>query len=434
MRIQLLSCAAVAALFALAPSADAQGQVGGSSPSTGQRLRALGYVDVGQAKAPKPAKAAQRKSQASPVALDDLETIIRELETGRAALERIGEMKQANQMAKLIEKAKAKYEAAESKKRGAERQMGFDVSARSMEAVDMSDLGVRLRAVAVAREFYKEAEWGTATRQLGALLECGKLIEAGADGGKIMEAYAGAPGIDERIELLDRAAAGLKEGGQMRRAMLCAALSKWYVGKRDTIVAPGAEEPPMRQLGGVAQEEARQPRPLSLEKRADRIDIIGFARDAHLSGGSREAADKLGGLMRYGMLQERGASDEELAGAVPQDVTMPQLVEYMRQAIPVLSKSGKEAKARACEALVDFYVKRDGMAGAGSIDRGPSDRGPSTGTFRFEAQPPAPSAPSSTGRSPRNGDSMEARIDALQRQIEELRRAVAEMRGGQRRR
>lgn len=432
MRTQLLSCAAAAAFFVLSPSADAQVKLGDSSQSAAGRLSALGYVDGGQAKAPKPKKAVKQKRKESALGLDDLAKLIQQLETGRAALEQIGEEKQAKQMAKLIKKAKAKYEAAEKKKRSSGRQLGMD--ARGMDAramgtngMDMSDLGMRMRAVAVARDFYAEREWGTAARQLGALLECGKLIQEGADGDKIMEAYAGAPDIDERIEMLDRAAASLKQNGNSDRAMLCAALSKWYVGKRDTIVAPGAMEPPVRPQAGVSPEVAPKARALSLEKRADRVAILGFARDAHLAGGSREAADKLGALMRLGKLQESGASDAELAAATPQDVSMPELVEYVRQAAPVLSKSGNAAKARACEALAEFYTKRDGLAGGASTDRGPSEPGQPMGTFRFDSAPPPP-------RAPRAADSIEARIDALQRQIEELRRSVAEMRGGQGRR
>ncbi len=424
LRIQLLTCAAAAALFALAPSAEAQARTGASS----KRLAALGYVDGGASQTEKQSKQiAKWIAKQNQGSIDELKELIAGLEAGRVSLEKLGEAKQAKQMSKLIEKAKVEYEAAEQKNRSGGRQRGMDARAMGTNGMDMSDLGMRLRAVAVARDFYAEREWGTAARQLGALLECGELIQEGADGAKIMEAYAGAPNVDERIEMLDRAAASLKQEGDRDRAMLCAALSKWYAGKRDTIVAPGAAEPPMRPQAGDAPELEPKARALSLEKRADRVAILGFARDAHLAGGSREAADKLGGLMRFGKLQESGASDAELAQATPQNVSMPQLVEYIRQAAPVLSKSGNAAKARACEALAEFYTKRDGLAGGGSTDRAPS-----TQPFRLQPQPPAPRVPRASDRSPRSADSIEGRIDALQRQIEELRRSVAEMRGGQR--
>lgn len=414
LRTQLLTCAA-AALFVLAPNVEAQ------SRSTSGSFAPLGYVDGGTAKA----KSSKKAKAQDDVNLYELKEILAGLEAGRASLEKLGDAKQAKQMAKTIEKLKKKFETskakAESKAAGG-RQMGVDY--RGLEdAMDMSDLGMRMKAVAVAREFYQEAGWGTATRQLGALLECGRLIEAGADGDKIMEVYAGAPSVDERIEMLDRAAAGLKEAGKVERAMLCGALSKWYAGKRDTVLPPGTKEVPLRPQAGDAPAQPRQPRALRLDQRKDRIEILGFARDAHLAGGSREAADKLAALMRLGELQEKGASDEEISRAAPQNTTMTELVTFVRQAVPVLEQAGEPAKAKACRALVEFYVKRDGLAaggGAGATDRAPQS-GRSTGTYLMT--PPK-----------RGGDSMEARLDALQRQIEELRRAVAEMRGGQRRR
>ena len=270
-------------------------------------------------------------------------------------------------------------------------------------------LAFRVDVIRAARKAYREVRDERAIDALEHALVYGELALEDADADELERAAAQVPDLWTLAELLERSSHLYAEWDDDERAFLTGSLADHY---RERAEAEGERRPDAH--GGHDDHLPVE----ALADRAARVEVLRWARDAHVEAGWETAADELNRFVHIGELQLEGADGEALA-EYSRGLSMEQLTEHVARAARFYAEWGREGRAASCAALADFYVDRDAAresAAAGTPD--------AYGAWGTDAGGHA-----ADGHSDATIERLNERVEALQRQLEEMERLL-ERRGG----
>jgi hypothetical protein len=224
---------------------------------------------------------------------------------------------------------------------------------------DIGQLDHRIEILGFAHEAFVEAGASERVAQMERFLAGAELQRSGASQDELRRAFDGIS-MESVVRALQQASQLYAQRGWERRSAACHELAAYYAERYDIELghAPRIEQHDEHasehaEAGHGAHTDARD-----LEDRAQRVEILRLAREAHARGGNLEAAEILERTVRLGELQLENADPEAIARA-QSGLSMEGIIAAVESASRLWAEAGSEQRAEACARLADFYVRRE---------------------------------------------------------------------------